>query len=120
MDLSFISDFFVSVSAFFQSIWDYVYIGIYDFTKEVMVFLTKVAIYSYIQATIMAYEVAYEVVQDLLVDLGISAKIESAYSAIPAQMRNTLAFFGVPEALTIIFSAIPTRIAMRFVPFIGR
>lgn len=120
MDLSFISDFFVNVSTFFQSIWDFLYSGIYDFVKEVMAFLTKVAIYSYIQISILLVEVAYEVAQDIFIDLNVAAQVQSAYNSIPDQMRNTLAFFGVPEALTIIFSAVPTRMAMRFVPFIGR
>ncbi|TBW03706.1 DUF2523 domain-containing protein [Azotobacter chroococcum] len=120
MDLSFISDFFVSVSQFFQSIWDFLWVGIYDFVKEVMAYATKAAIYTYIQISIFLVDVAYEVVQDILVDLNVAAQVESAYNSIPGQMRNTLAFFGVPEALTVIFSAVPTRMAMKFVPFIGR
>lgn len=120
MDLSFISEFFVNVSQFFQAAWDFIASGIYDFTKETMVFLTKVAIYSYIETSIFLVDVAYEVVQDIFVDLGIASQVQSAYSTIPGEIQNTLAFFGVPEALTIIFSAVPTRWAMKFVPFIGR
>ncbi|MOA55002.1 hypothetical protein D3C78_1787160 [compost metagenome] len=100
--------------------WDYVYSGIYEFTKEVMVFATKVAIHTYIEITIFAYEVAFDVVQDFIADLGIAARVESAYSSIPSPIRDGLSFFGVPQALVIIGSAIPTRIAMRFIPFIGR
>ncbi|MFC2974075.1 DUF2523 family protein [Azotobacter bryophylli] len=120
MDLSFISDFFVNVSQFFQAAWDFIASGIYDFVKETMVFLTKVAIYSYIETSIFLVDVAYEVVQDIFVDLGIAAQVQSAYGTIPGEIQNALAFFGVPEALTIIFSAVPTRWAMKFVPFIGR
>jgi len=120
MDLSFISDFFVNVSHFFQAAWDFIASGIYDFVKETMVFLTKVAMYSYIETSIFLVDVAYEVVQDILVDLNIASQVQAAYNSIPGQFQNTLAFFGVPEALTIIFSAVPTRMAMKFVPFIGR
>ncbi|MOA36276.1 hypothetical protein D3C78_1577890 [compost metagenome] len=65
-------------------------------------------------------DVAYEVVMDILADLNIAQYVESAYSSIPQAMRSVLEFFGIPQALTIIFAAIPTRLAMRFVPFIGR
>lgn len=120
MDLSFISNFFVNVSHFFQAIWDFICSGIYDFTKEVMVYLTKVSIHAYIQGTLFLVDVAYEVVQDILADLNITSQVQNAYNSIPSEIRSTLSFFGVPEALTIIFSAVPTRWAMKFVPFIGR
>lgn len=118
--MEFISDFFVNVSAFFQSIWDWIYIGIYDFVKEVMVYLTKASMYSWIQIQLFAIDIAFEVVKDIFVDLGLTQAVQSAWSLIPENMRNTLSFFGIPEALTIIASAIPVRIAMRFIPFIGR
>lgn len=120
MDLGFVSDFFAGANEFLQAAWDYIYSGVYDFVKEVMVLLTKVAIYGYVQSTLFAVDIAYEVVQDIFVDLNIASRVESAYSSIPGQIRNALSFFGIPEALTIIFSAIPTRIAMKFIPLIGR
>lgn len=118
--MQFISDFFIHVSAFFQSIWDWFYIGIYDFVKEIMVYLTKVSIYTWIQIQLFAIDIAFEVVQDIFVDLGLTQAVQSAWSMVPEAMRNTLSFFGIPQALTIICSAIPARLALRFIPFIGR
>lgn len=120
MDFGFITDWFEQVNVFFQSAWDWLYYGIYDFVKETFVLLTKVMIYSAIQTAIFTAEVAYEAVQDISADLGVTQQAQAAYNSIPAQMRSTLDFFGIPQALTIILSAIPTRLAMRFVPFIGR
>lgn len=120
MDFSFITDFFTGMNGFTQDMWNWFYQGMYDFTKEVMVAMTKAMIYAYFSSMIFAAEIAYEVVQDIVQGLGITQQIQSAYSTIPEDMRNTLAFFRIPEALTIIFSAIPTKMAMKFVPFIGR
>ena len=77
-------------------------------------------IYAYFQSMIFAAEIGYDVVQDIFLDLGITQEVQNAYSSIPDDMRATLAFFRIPEALTIIFSAVPTRWAMKFIPFIGR
>ena len=120
IDLSWIGIFFEQIIRFVQSLWDWIRQGIYEFTQEAFVVGTKAAIYGYIQLCIFLVEVAYEVVQDIFSDLGIVQHVESAYSTIPEGMRNTLEFFGIPLALTIIFAAIPTRLVMRFVPFIGR
>lgn len=120
MDFSFITEWFDQVSAFFQAGWDWLYFGIYDFIKETFVLLTKVMIYSAIQTAIFTAQVAFEAVQDISADLGVTQHAQAAYNSIPQNMRATLDFFGVPQALTIIFSAIPTKFAMRFVPFVGR
>jgi E3 ubiquitin-protein ligase DOA10 len=120
MDFSFITDFFNSTTGFFQYLWDWLTNGIYQLIKETFVFLTKVMIYSYLKSLIFLVDVAYEVVGDISADLGVTAKAQAAYNSIPQAQRSVLDFFGVPQALTIILSAIPTRMAMRFVPFIGR
>lgn len=120
IDLSWIGVFFEQVAIFLQSAWDWIRQGIYEFTQEAFVVATKAAIYSYIQLCLFLIDVAFEVVQEIMADLNLSQYVESAYSAIPQSMRSTLEFFGIPQALTIIFAAIPTRLVMRFVPFIGR
>lgn len=98
----------------------YITTGVYDFTVEVFSVLTKVIIYSYIQGLIFSYDVASDVVQDLSSDWGLTQQISSAYSAVPSKTRQILGFFGIPEALTIIASAVPVRLAMKFIPFFGR
>jgi len=116
MDIPFIAD----ILGFFQSIWDWVYSGIYDFTKEAFVLATKVAIYSYFQAVLFGLEVSYQVFQELMSEIGISDKVQQYYNMLDADVRGALAFFGVPDALMIIFSAIGTRWALKFVPLVGR
>ena len=116
MEIPFISD----ILQFFQSLWDWLYVGVYDFTKSAFVLLTKYAIQAYFVTMIFAAEVGYDVFAELMRDIGVSQAVNSAYGSLPAQIRSAISFFGIPEALNMIFSAIGTRFAMKFIPFIGR
>lgn len=116
MEIPFIGD----ILEFFQAIWDWVYSGIYDFVKEAFVLATKVAIYTYFQGMLFALEVAYEVFQELISEIGISDKLQQYYGMLNADIRAAAAFFGIPDALMIIFSAIGTRWTLKFVPMMGR
>ena len=61
-------------------------------------------------------DVAYEVVQELLRESGVTELVKSAWASIPGNIQSMLAFFKIPQGLTLIFSAIPTRWAMKFIP----
>ena len=115
MEIPFISD----ILEFLQSMWDWLYVGIYDFVKAAFVLLTKMAIQAYFTAMIFAAEVGYEVFSSLMADIGVSQVVQSSYNSLDSKLRSALSFFGVPDAFNIIVSAIGTRFAMRFVPFIG-
>ena len=116
MDIPFISD----ILEFFQAVWDWVYSGIYEFVKEAFVLATKAAIYAYYQALLFGLEVAYQTSQELISEIGISDKVQQYYNSLDADLRAALAFFRVPDALMIIFSAIGTRWTLKFVPLVGR
>ncbi|MGL4317344.1 MAG: DUF2523 family protein [Pseudomonas sp.] len=119
MDFGFIADFFTGINDFVSYVWDFMQSGIYQFFKDLLVTITKALIWSYLQATIFFLDVAYTVVQEILEDVGVTQQVQSMYGQIPADVRSTLAFFNVPQALTMIFSAFPTRWALKFVPFSG-
>lgn len=119
MDLSFIAEWFSSTNSFFQDIWDFVNSGVYQFFKDAMVIFTKAAIYSYFQFKIFMVNIAYDVVQEIITDTGVVAVVQSAWSSIPGDMQSMLAFFKIPQGLTLVFTAIPTRWAMKFIPGIG-
>ncbi|HCA1452955.1 TPA: DUF2523 domain-containing protein [Klebsiella pneumoniae] len=119
MDLSFIADWFNSTNQFFQDIWNFMNSGIYEFFKGALVVVTKGLLYSYIKFKIMMLDVAYTVGQEIMQETGVTQQVNSAWSSLPANVRATLSFFNVPQGLTMIFSAIPTRIAMRFIPGSG-
>lgn len=77
------------------------------------------AIHAYFTGVIFAADIGYEVFSSFMKDIGVSQAVQSSYSSLDGRLRAVLSFFGVPEALNIIFSAIGTRFAMRFIPFIG-
>lgn len=115
-----ISNFFDQITGFIDFIWEWFATGIYEIIKDLLVAATKIMIYSAIQMAIFSADIASEVVRDLSADLHVTQYAQNAYNNIPINMRNTLDFFGVPQALTIILTAIPTRMVMRFIPFVGR
>jgi hypothetical protein len=118
--MDFITDTYESVLLFLQWVWDFFTSGIYDFVKDGLVLLTKATIYSYIQIQILALEVAYETAQSILADIGVSNAVRQYWSGLPGEVASALSFFGIPQALNIIFSALSTRFVLKFVPFIGR
>jgi hypothetical protein len=119
MDLGFIADWFTNVNTFFQAAWTFMASGIYDFVKTILELLTKSAIYSFFEFKIFMLDIGYTVVQGIMQETGITALVTSAWSSVPAEMQQLLAFFNIPQGLTLIFSAIPTRWAMKFIPGIG-
>lgn len=118
--MEWIADFFNNVSTFFQDAWNWLYDGLYDFAKAFLVTATKAFVYGYLQAMLICLDIAYTAVQEILQETGILDKVQQTYNLIPVEVRNYLGFFNIPQGLGLIFSAIPTRWAMKFVPFFGR
>lgn len=120
MDFSWLGPFFNGITAFMLAIWTFFTSGIYDFFVAALVIATKASIYSYLQFTLFSLDIAYTVVQEILQESGVTALVKSSWASIPGDIQSTLAFFNVPQGLTLIFSAIPTKWAMKFIPFIGK
>lgn len=118
--MEWLSGFLDQIIGFFQWIWDFFAEGIYDFVKDGLVVVTKALVYGAIQTFMLLLEISYTVARELLDSLGVTELVRSMYGTLPAPLASGLAFFGVPQALNIIFSALATRFCMKFVPFIGR
>lgn len=118
--MEWLAGFLDSILDFFQWVWDFLSLGIYQFVKDVLVLLTKVAIYSWISTQILALDVAYSAAQSILSNLGVAEAVREKWSALPAEVLSALSFFGIPQALNIVFSALSTRFVLKFVPFVGR
>ncbi|WP_341524003.1 DUF2523 family protein [Pseudomonas sp. G.S.17] len=114
--MDFVISWMGSVTDFFQAAWDFMDSGIYTFVKDLLVILTKALIYSFLQFKILMLDVGYEVVQEILQESGVTELVKSAWASIPGNIQSMLAFFKIPQGLTLIFSAIPTRWAMKFIP----
>lgn len=118
--MEWLSGFLDQIIGFYQFIWDFFSKGIYDFSKEVFVILTQVLVYSWFKMQIFSLEVAYEAAQGIVSDLGVTAAVRSYYAGLPAEVASIMSFFGIPQCLNIIFSALTTRFVLRFVPLGGR
>lgn len=118
--MEWLSGFLDQIITFFQWIWDFLAQGVYDFIKDGLMVLTKAAIYSALQTFILLIDISYTVARELIDSLGLAQTVRSMYAALPAPIAAGMAFFGIPQALNIIFVAAATRFCMRFVPFIGR
>lgn len=108
------------VLVFFQSIWDFVAVGVYVFVKDLFVVWTKAAIYAYFTGMMFAMDVAYTASREIIESFGVSNIIRNGFSGLPADVQGGLNYFGVPQAINIIFSGLSTRFCMQFVPGIGR
>ncbi|MFT0212899.1 DUF2523 family protein [Pseudomonas sp. F1_0610] len=109
-----------SILEFIQAAWDWLYSGIYDFVVAAFVLLTKYFAIAYFKMQLFLLEIAYTAFSEIVDALKIGQFINSHYSKLDPEVRSGLSFFGIPEAFNIIFSACGTRLAMKFVPFIGR
>jgi len=118
--MDWLTGFLDQILAFIQFVWDFLSNGIYEFVRDIFAIMTKVIIYSYVKSMIFLTDVAFTVAMDLIQSFGIADLIESSFNKLPAPIAQGFSFFGIPQALNIIFSALATRFCMRFVPFIGR
>ena len=116
MDLSWLASWLDSANTFFQYIWDFMAAGIYEFFKDALVIVTKALIYSYLQFKVFMLDIALTVVKEIAQESGVVSAVQSAWGGIPGDMQSMLAFFKIPQGLTLIFSAIPARWAMKFIP----
>ncbi|TRO77367.1 DUF2523 domain-containing protein [Pseudomonas aeruginosa] len=63
---------------------------------------------------------SYKAFREVVGGIGIGSTITSYYSSLNGDLRSLLAFFGLPDAVNMIFAAIGTRFSMSFIPFIGK
>lgn len=118
--MEWLAGFINNLVVFINWVWDWFSSGIYDLLKEFLVVLTKASIYASLKVALLGLDVAYTAVQEIIQDIGVTQALQSAWNGIPSEVRGYLGFFNIPQGLGLILSAIPTRLALRFVPFIGR
>ena len=112
MDIPFLSD----ILAWMQSLWDFLYSGVYDFVTDAFVLLTKMAIKGWFEMQLFVAEIGYKAFK-VVGGIGIGSRL---LLVLDGDLRSLLAFFGLPDAVNMIFAAIGTRFSMSFIPFIGK
>ena len=86
-----------------------------DAVRYLMVSLAKASLWLSYQALLASMSL----VDELLQSMDMSSKLNSAWSSIAVRERQLLAYFRFPEIVNILFSAISSKFAMRFIPGSG-
>ena len=103
MDLSWLASWLDSANTF-SSILGTSWVVAY---KDALVIVTKSLVYSDLQFEIFMLDIALIVVKEISEESGVVALVQSAWAGIPGDMQSMLAFFNIPQGLTLIFSEIP-------------
>lgn len=105
---------------FFQPVLDAL-VWVFDQFYELLLFCISVVM---LLAGKLFYDVSLEVVQlswtvaqEVIADLDMSAYIVDAWTALPPETRQMLAFFRVPEVVNLLMSLGVTKFMLRFIPF---
>lgn len=114
--MEWIATWFNEVTTFFQASWDFINSGIYTLCKDLLKVAVESYVYGLVKFKLFCLKLAYDVVVDLVQDSGAAAVIQTAWGGMTGDMQATLAFFNVPQGLSLIFAAFPTKFVMRFIP----
>ncbi|MCF3992705.1 hypothetical protein ACPTJI_34570, partial [Pseudomonas aeruginosa] len=86
MDIPFLSD----ILAWMQSLWDFLYSGVYDFVTDAFVLLTKMAIKGWFEMQLFVAEIGYKAFKEVVGGIGIGSTITSYYSSLDGDLRSLL------------------------------
>lgn len=100
-----------------NAILSWLFEGIYHFFVQAFAYFIEVFTYIMILFTLWATEFAWDVASAIIVNTGINNVINTAFSFLPAQTRETLNFFRVLEAITLLITSLISKYVMRFIPF---
>ncbi len=64
-----------------QSLWDFLYSGVYDFVTDAFVLLTKMAIKGWFEMQLFVAEIGYKAFREVVGGIGIGSTITSYYSS---------------------------------------
>lgn len=101
---------------FLNFIWEFLTSGIYQLLEDSVVYFgVKLTIWS-IEFMAWSIEISWEIAQGVLTAYNVQAHLDNAWSLLPAEIANGLAFFRVPEAINNILTALTTKFVMRLIP----
>lgn len=104
---------------FIQYIWDWFAAGIYDFFVAAFAYAGLVITKVWLKFQLFMLDAAFKLYSEFVESLNLSEYLQQKYNSLDSAVISTLAYFKVPEGLTLIFNAIGTKIALRFIPFSG-
>ena len=93
-------------------------LGLYTFGEELVYFAMKAMTLGAMQFFLFSIPIAFDVALEILSSLNLSAHMVTSWSAIPLEARQAMAFFRIPEVLSILITVALAKFVMRFVPFV--
>jgi hypothetical protein len=103
-----------------RSIGEFFSEGIYQLIVDGFSYLIEILTLWSIQFTVWSSGFAWDIAKNIITDLGISDKLNQAWGIIPVDTVNILAFFGIPELISMLVTAIITSYVLKFIPFSGK
>ena len=105
-----------NVIAAFQSFWNWISNGLYDFMTWAFAGFVEYSVISAIKLQIWVVGFAWDVAKQILVDLGFASHLGTAWAALPSGVSGLLAELKVPQAVTLLITALVARVALRLIP----
>lgn len=91
-------------------------LGIYAFGEELVYFITKALTYAALGFFITVLPISFDIATEILTSLDLSTHMMDAWLFIPIEVRQALAFFKIPEVLSILIVVGLSKFVLRFVP----
>ena len=98
---------------FFQEIYNFFDSGIYDFVKEIFVWLNYKLLIWKITSMLFMLDVAYGLFNLIIADLKLAERLANVLSMIPADTKSLLEFFNVFTGLSWMFQALGTKVVLK-------
>jgi len=99
---------------------DFISDGIYTLIVESFALLVEYLTLKAIEFTIWSIGFSWDVAKAIINDLGLNDSLNSAWNLLPADSVSILSFFGVPNMISIILTALITSYTLKFIPFSGK
>lgn len=93
---------------------------IYGFAHEAFAHFVEMSTLGMIEFTIWSVQFSWGVAKVIIIDLGLSNYLDQAWSMMGSDTISILAFFGIPEVVSILLTALITSYVLKFIPFSGK
>jgi hypothetical protein len=99
---------------FFQAIYEWFTVGIYDFVVETAAYFTYQLIWMRIQAMIWLYTFSWTIAGMFITDLQLAERMASVVGLMSPTIKSNLEFFNVFTGMAWILQAYITRFVLAF------
>lgn len=107
---------FDSLVKFFDTLWQWITEGIYDFATWAFAQYVQFASLQALKFKLWALNFGWDVARQILLDLNFGGRLAEAFALLPPSAANVLNALGISQCLTLILTAAVTKFVFRFIP----